>query len=124
MLAADGTLLGFWIASQRITGEAHTHRVAVEAGYRQGLISRQLFVGHWKAAVARPGIQSLTVEVGSDNRRAQVFYRAVGFTRANAAETSTYLKRRQRDEAMKGQEIVSSSGALSRVMTRAIELRH
>ncbi|HSG17768.1 MAG TPA: GNAT family N-acetyltransferase [Anaerolineae bacterium] len=121
MLAADGRLLGFWIASQRNSGQAHTHRVAVVTGCRNGVVSRQLFAAHWKAVVERPGIKSLTLEVGSGNKRAQAFYRTLGYIQANAMDTCSYLERHQRLEVVRGLEIVSPSGYLSRLMTRMME---
>jgi len=121
VVVSHSDVLGFWIGSERVIGEAHTHRVAVELSCRSGRLSRLLFCAFWRAAVVRAGVWRMTVELGTANMRARIFYHSLGYRLASPQETKDYLKARGRNEVTDGIEIIGASGARSVVMFRPIE---
>ena len=114
-------VLGFWIASERVAGEAHTHRVAVDSSSRNGVLSRRLFCAFWRAAITRGSVRRMTVELGADNARARSFYETLGFYAASPGETKSYLEARGRSETIDGVDILGSGGGRSIVMLRRVE---
>jgi ribosomal protein S18 acetylase RimI-like enzyme len=124
--AAKGNsgLVGFWIGSEKMAGEAHTHRLAVAAERRQGDVARRLFCAFWLAVRERPHLSRMTVEMGAENRRAQRFYRGLGYRPMDEGETRLFLAARGRGaQRMEGAIIVEDNGARSMVMDRPIEGR-
>jgi ribosomal protein S18 acetylase RimI-like enzyme len=121
VVSRGSRVLGFWIASERVAGEAHTHRVAVDPSSRNGVLSRRLFCAFWRAAITRASVRRMTVEVGANNIRARAFYETLGFRPASPRETKSYLDARGRSELINGVEIVASGGGRSVAMFRPIE---
>jgi ribosomal protein S18 acetylase RimI-like enzyme len=121
VVSRGSRVLGFWIASERVAGEAHTHRVAVEPSWRNGVLSRRLFCAFWRAAITRPGVSHMTVELGAENARARLFYETLGFYAASPRETKGYLEARGRNELIDGVEILGAGGGRSIVMLRRVE---
>lgn len=116
----EDCLVGFWVASERVPGEAHTHRVAVDSAWRKGHITRHLFAAFWRTVVTLPHIVNMTVEMGSANERARRFYQTLGYQPVGSAETRDYLLARKRDDRTEGEEIVDVNGARSIVMVREV----
>ena len=121
IVLSGSEVLGFWIGSERVAGEVHTHRVAVESSRRRGTLSRRLFCAFWRGALARPDVWRMTVEIGARNLHARAFYKSIGYCPATPQETKSYLEIRGRDEATDGIEIIGAGGARSVIMLRPIE---
>jgi ribosomal protein S18 acetylase RimI-like enzyme len=121
VVVSRATVLGFWIGSESVAGEAHTHRVAVESSWRSRGMSYRLFCAFWCAAIVRQSVWRMTVEIGADNVRARRFYNGLGYRLASPQETKAYLEARGRDQVTDGVEIIEASGARSVVMGRPIE---
>jgi len=116
----EGRLVGFWVSSERVFGEAHVHRVAVDRQWRKAQIARRMFAAFWRAAASMPHIVRMTVEMGVANVVAQRLYRSLGCEYLDAVGTRDYLLARARDERTEGVEIVDESGARSIVMARQL----
>ena len=121
VVVSRSTVLGFWIGSERVDGEAHTHRVAVESSWRGSGMAQRLFCAFWGAVIGRPGIWRMTVEVGADNVRGRTFYASIGYRLASPQEAKGYLEARGRNEVSDGIEIIGAGGAHSVVMVRPVE---
>lgn len=105
--------VGFFIASERVPGEAHGHRIVIEPRWRTGRTAFQLWCAYWRVAAAQPRIRLLTGEVGTDNRRMRRFLQMLGFRELTPGETRDYLARRDRDERLEGAEMIADNGARS-----------
>jgi ribosomal protein S18 acetylase RimI-like enzyme len=116
----EGEFIGFFIASERVPGEAHGHRIVLEPKWRTGRMAFQLWCAYWRVAAAQPEIRLLTGEVGTANRRMRRFLGMLGFRPLDAEETRDYLSRRDRDERLDGAEIISDQGARSIAMVLQI----
>jgi RimJ/RimL family protein N-acetyltransferase len=116
----DGELVGFWIGSERVRGEAHAHRAAVEARWRTGAIALCFWSAFWRAAAARGGIRKLTSEMSPANARMRAFHELCGYRVLDPDETRAYLAARGREECTHGSEIIGSGGARSIAMTRPL----
>ncbi len=114
-LCAD-EFVGFFIASERVPGEAHGHRIVIEPKWRTGRMAFQLWCAYWRVAAAQPRIRMLTGEVGTANRRMRRFLEMLGFRELSPEETRDYLARRNRDEKLDGAEMINDNGARSIAM--------
>jgi RimJ/RimL family protein N-acetyltransferase len=112
--------IGFFVASERVPGEAHGHRIVMEPKWRTGRMALQLWCAYWRVAAAQPRVRLLTGEVGTDNRRMRRFLGVLGFRPLSAEETRDYLTARDRDERLDGVEIISEQGARSIAMVLQI----
>jgi len=121
VIVRGSDLIGFWIGSERVTGEAHGHRQAVEPSRRNGRIARRYWCAFWRAAVARQGIWRMTGEVSVGNVRVRKLLASLGYRSVSPQETKDYLKAHGRDEVTDGVEIIGASGRHSIVMVRPIE---
>ena len=111
-----GEFVGFFIASERVPGEAHGHRIVIEPKWRTGRMAFQLWCTYWRVAAAQPRIRLLTGEVGTENRRMRRFLEMIGFRELSPEETRDYLARRNRDEELDGAEMINDNGARSSAM--------
>jgi len=116
----EDEFIGFFIASERVPGEAHGHRIVLEPKWRTGRMAFQLWCAYWRVAAAQPEIRLLTGEVGTANRRMRRFLGLLGFRELSADETRDYLETRERDERLEGAEIISEHGARSIAMVLQI----
>jgi ribosomal protein S18 acetylase RimI-like enzyme len=87
---ADGELLGFLVASERM-GAVHVHRLAVAHAARRRGVARALVLDLARAVVAG-GAGELTLKVHPDNLPARQLYAALGFSVA-AEEPTTLVMR-------------------------------
>ncbi len=109
----DGAFVGFCIASEKVRGEIHGHRIVIEPRWRTGRIALQLWCAHWRGAAVLPHVRRITGEVGTDNRTMRRFLELLHFRPLDAAETRAYLEARGRDERLEGVEIIAGNGARS-----------
>ena len=116
----EGEFIGFFVASERIPGEAHGHRIVMEPKWKTGRMALQLWCAYWRVAAAQPRIRLLTGEVGTDNRTMRRFLELLGFQPLDEEETREYLASRDRDEPLDGVEIIGEDGARSIAMTLRI----
>jgi ribosomal-protein-alanine N-acetyltransferase len=87
---ADGGVLGFLVASDRL-GAVHIHRLAVAPAARRRGMARQLVLDLARSA-AVGGAAELTLKVRPDNLPARRLYEELGF-RVGAEEPATLLMR-------------------------------
>lgn len=112
----EDEFVGFFIASERVPGEAHGHRIVLEPRWRTGRMALQLWCAYWRVAAAQSHIMLLTGEVGTANRRMRRFLEMLGFRPLDEEQTRDYLDKRGRDERLDGVEMIGEDGARSIAM--------
>jgi ribosomal protein S18 acetylase RimI-like enzyme len=109
VVTRDRDVLGCWVATEKIAGDAHTHRVVIDPRFRKQGLFQRLFCASWRAT-AVAGLRRMLGETRESNTVAIDAYRSVGLTVMTAEQVAEYLQARGRSDTVDGRVIVDEQG--------------